>query len=181
MNKLTLFASALALGLGSTAVSAQDDGQIRVLLNFDGPELTQTLEAMGATWERRNGEQGQAIYVIKLRNGATAVAVPSICRGQMVNSGCTGLNIYARYSKPEGKTPGAVAQLVNQYNRGHAATMASHDGQGNSMLNKYIIAEHGIALANLRTQLGVFESGTASYSQALHGTAAATTPPARNP
>ncbi|HSG35176.1 MAG TPA: YbjN domain-containing protein [Sphingomonadaceae bacterium] len=168
MKKLALFASALALGLGSTAVSAQDDGQIRILLNFDGPELTQTLEAMGATWERRNGDQGQAIYIVKLKNGATAVAAPSICRGEMVNSGCTGLNLYARFSKPEGKTPGAVAQFVNQYNRGHAATMATHDGQGNAQLNMYIIAEHGIALANLRTQLTVFESGTGSFSRDLY-------------
>jgi hypothetical protein len=164
MNKRLLFAAALMAGMTAAPASAQ----VQLIVNFDGPQLGQTLTEMGATWERRANEQGAPFYTIKFRNGANGVAVPTVCNGQQPNTGCSGLRLWANFTKPPQLTPGAVAQRVNQYNLTHVATMASYNDNGNAQLNMYLIAESGIAIANMKVKLQVFEASVGSFSRAIY-------------
>jgi hypothetical protein len=166
MTKRIFLAATLLAGLAAGPAAAQQP--IQLLLNFDGPQLGQTLTEMGATWEKRANDEGAPFYVIKFKNGANALAAPSVCNGEQKHTNCTGLRLWATFSKPEQLTPGAVAQRVNQYNIGHMATMASYADNGNAQINLYVIADSGIAIANLRTKLQVFERSTATFSQALY-------------
>jgi hypothetical protein len=167
MKTRNFLAAALLAGLASGPAVAQQ-APIQLILNFDGAQFGETLTAMGATWQKRANDQGAPFYSIKFSNGANALAVPSVCNGEQPNTGCTGMRLWATFTKPQQLTPGAVAQRVNQYNIGHLATMASYSDNGNATLNMYLIADSGIAIANLRIKLQVFETSAGSFSRALY-------------
>jgi len=166
MNKLSLFAAAL-LAVSATPAMAQQQG-IQLIVNFDGPQVTQTLTEMGATAERRTNDAGTPYYAITFRNGAKALAYPSVCNGAQPNTGCTGLRLWANFTKPANLTVADVAKKVNDYNIGHAATMTSYSENGDAQLNMYLIADNGIAIANMKTKLQVFEASAATFSQAIY-------------
>ncbi len=167
MNKRLFFAAAVFAVAAAIPAQAQQT-PIQLILNFDGPQLGQVLTEIGATWEKRTNDQGAPFYSIKFKNGANALAAPSVCNGEQPNTGCSGLRVWATFTKPQQLTPGAVAQRVNQYNTGHLATMAMYADNGNATLNSYIIAQSGIAVANLKTELQVFEASAGTFSQALY-------------
>jgi hypothetical protein len=166
MKTRYFLAAALLAGMGAGPAMAQEP--IQVILNFDGSHLSQLLTELGATVEKRTNDEGAPFYSITFRNGAKALAVPAVCTGQQPHTNCTGLRIWATFTKPPQLTPGAVAQRVNQYNIGHLATMATYTDNGSAQLNMYVISENGIAIANLRTKLQVFERSTATFSQAFY-------------
>jgi hypothetical protein len=142
---------------------------IQLILNFDGPQMGEMLTEMGATWERRIGDNGQPFYAVTFRNGANVVLLPSVCGGEQPFTGCTGLRLWANFTKPEALTPATIAQRVNQFNLGHVATMASYTDNGNAQLNMYLISDNGIAIANMRTHFQVFEASAATFSQTIYG------------
>lgn len=167
MKKRHLFAAALIAATAAGPAAAQQQ-PIQLILNFDGPQFGETLTEMGATWQKLANEQGGSYYTIKFANGANAVALPAVCSGEQPNTGCTGLRLWANFTKPPELTPGAVAQRVNQYNLGHIATLATYNEAGNAQVNMYLISEFGIAIANMKLKLQVFEATTASFSQELY-------------
>lgn len=166
MKKLLLFAAPLLAAMPAGPALAQD--QIQLILNFDGPQLGEQLTEIGATWEKQAGDNGAPFYAVKFANGLNAVAFPTVCNGEQPFTGCTGLRLWANFSKPEEKDAATVARAVNEFNLGHVATMASYSENGEAQINMYLIADYGIAIANMKTQLQVFEASAANFSQALY-------------
>lgn len=166
MKNLHLIAVALLAGVSASPAAAQEP--IQLILNFDGSTLGDTLTQIGATWEKRSAQDGSPFYTIKFRNGANAVAVPAVCSGEQPHTNCTGLRLWANFSKPEQLATEAVAQRVNQFNVGHTATMVSYADNGSAQINMYLISDFGIAIQNMRVKLQVFESSTAAFSQSFY-------------
>lgn len=168
MKTVRLTAAALALGMIASPALSQSSPQ-SLLVNFDGPQLTEALNAIEAQWQRQASEEGEPFFRITFSNGAIAFAVPTVCQGELPFSDCKGLRIFANFTKPETMSEAAVAQAANQFNIDFAAGKATYNNAGSSQLSIYIISDFGITAANLRTHLEVFQTIAASYSQRLFG------------
>lgn len=167
MKILPIFASALLAAAAATPLAAQES--IQVILNFDGPHLPEELTGIGAVWDRKVGDDGKAFYYeVGFANGAKAIAFPTTCRDKEENKNCEGLRLTAVFLKAPDGDPKEIATRVNNFNASHLATVATYSANGDAQLNMYIVGHYGIAIANLRTQLRVFEHVAAQFAQELY-------------
>jgi hypothetical protein len=177
--KLSL-AAALAAFVLPSALAAQD---VKISLdqtlveNFDGDAVTQALTTFDATVTPEKSDTGTPFYKIAFPGGLGGVAVPTNCRGEAANTSCTGLKVQAIFSMPEGKTPADIAQMVNNFNAAHDATLLVYDSQGQTRLTRYVIADFGITRTNLAIEFYTFRRTAQAWSEALFGKPAA--PPAQ--
>lgn len=167
MKKLAAIAACLAASAAAAPAAAQQP--IQLIVNFDGPQLTETLAEIGAEWERRADDNGTPYYVVKFDNNANAIALPSSCRGEQPFTGCTGLRLWANFDKPEHLNLNQIAVRVNEFNLANYATVATYNGEGASQLNMYLVADNGIAIANMRSQLLLYRNTTGQFFQVLYG------------
>lgn len=171
MKKLPFAALTLLLAAASPASAQQQP--IQLILNFDGPQLGEQLTAMGATWEPRTTETGAPFLSVTFGNGAKALAIKTVCNGEQPFTGCTGLRMVGIFTKNPQSNTATVARQVNEFNIGHPATMATYAESGDAQLNMYVIADNGIAIANLRVHLAVFQNSLAQFSRVLYPSPAA--------
>ncbi|MEM1409435.1 MAG: hypothetical protein AAGG79_01670 [Pseudomonadota bacterium] len=136
----------LLAGLGATAFAAESSEAQRALIpNTNIESLRPVLQDAGLTPEQVTLGGGADSLVIR-SNGLVMIMQPTVC-----SPDCAGLRMYALF----GGT--SAAPVMNNYNSSTPPTVVFSDG-GNTVLSRYLIADHGMTVGSFIVNVKVFEN-----------------------
>lgn len=142
--RILITALALMSSFGAFSASALASDDMRVLPNVSLDTIAPVLRNRGLT--PKTIEVGGTQSLVVQSDDLQIIMRPTVCRPE-----CTGLLLYTLF---QGTAP---AGLVNAYNEDTPPTVA-YTAQGNTVLSRYLIADHGITEGSFIVNLVVFDN-----------------------
>ena len=177
MNKFSKLATSIVFGAMSFSIAGQAAAQSAPVTNptvpvaqFSTSNIGPILTELGAVWQEGEAN-GQRYIAVNADGQLNFLLAPTACRGAN-NTDCVGLSMTALF---EGQ---ANPQSVSAFNYRFAFCSAGLDPDGGAYLNRYEIADYGMARGNLAVSILVFieqaklfqnELSTARRTVALDG------------
>lgn len=127
------------------------------LLNFDAQNLGPLLTEMKYLWQERQSADGKRFMLVNADGEVVFILSPLACRKDGVTD-CVGLQTIAVF---EGRADRA---FVEEFNARYAFANIGINDQGNAYLNRYDIADYGIARGNIATLIRTFVDLSKIYS-----------------
>ena len=134
----------LAVAATSAAAVASTPDELKILPNTNLATIAPVLRNAGLTPQTItvNGEESLVI-----RSGEVSLILrPTVCRPE-----CAGLLMYTLF---EGDAPAAV---MNSFN-GRTPPTVAYTAQGNTVLSRYLIADHGMTTGSFLVNVMVFDN-----------------------
>lgn len=173
MNRFSIFAAGALLLCAVTPASAQQapvSNPTTTVTEFSVSTIGPILSELGAVWQA--GEAGgQRFIAVNAGGNLNFLMAPAACKGAN-NTQCVGLSMTALF---DGQ---ANPQTVSAFNYRFAFGSAGLDPEGGAYINRYEIADYGMARGNLAVSILVFieqakmfqnELNTARRTVALEG------------
>ncbi len=168
------FASVFAAAIGSlslfaginSAASAQSVPSEIVkepgvpILSFDVENLGPILTEMNYLWQARQAPDGKPFILVNAEGQTVFVLSPLACQDDE-NTGCTGLQFISVF---EGA---ANAADIQRFNNRYAFASLGVNERGNAYLNRYDIADYGIARGNVAILISTFASLSKIYTETI--------------
>lgn len=150
-----LLPAALALAAPASAQQA--------ITSFDANAVAAAVTAVGGKPGEAKVENGKTFYMLTLPNGLPAVAYLDDCEGQV----CKVLVVLSSLAIPQDRTVAQVDEMLRQVNNSVPAAKVFR-ANDRVVMQHYVLADFGIAPANLQEHLRVFSNVTGSMFQALN-------------
>ncbi|MEM1379137.1 MAG: hypothetical protein AAGH41_00780 [Pseudomonadota bacterium] len=149
MLRLSAVIAAFAGLFASPALAQSSPSDLTILPNTNVATLMPALSNAGLTPQRITVSGEESIVV---RSGDIAILLrPTVC-----NPNCAGLLMYTLF---EGA---AAANTINSYN-GNTPPTVAFTAQGNTILSRYLIADHGMTQGSFLVNVVVFDNTVAKW------------------
>jgi len=102
----------------------------------------------------------QKVALITFANGIKAFAYLNCDE-----DACTGLHVFASFTRPEGTSVEEAMRKANAFDYGHDAVSAGLDDDGDYYISRYLILDGGVAYDNLLVNFAVIESLAQSFTE----------------
>lgn len=145
-----------------------------MISGFNPGVLTAALAGIGAKPGEAKSEGGKNFYTLTLPSGLPAVAYFDDCQQQS----CKSLILVVSLAKPADRTVAQLDELLRKVNNNVPAAKVFRVGD-KVIVQGYSVADYGITLGNLESQLKVFSDITLSMYQTLNPKPAAAAKPGR--
>lgn len=185
MAKRVLRSGAYALSLagmaalGATPAAAQQQPQAppapaTLVTAFNPNVLASALAGIGGKQGQAKADGDKHFYTFTLPSGIPAVAYFDDCQDQA----CKSLVLVVSLAKPADRTVAQLDELLRKVNNNVPAAKVFRVGD-KVIVQGYSVADHGITLGNLETQLKLFSDITLSMYRTLNPAPAPTAGPGR--
>ena len=160
-------APVLALAIPQPA-AAQGYMPNRIVTSFDEQTLVQAAGELNATVQKvRQGEV--EAYAITFQGNVKALAYLYACEN---GTACGGLRMVALMERPEGMDDAAFVSALEDRNRQQRLAKFYRTPAGKAVAERYLVADGGIAMANVRTEMALFRNQILQFARALYPAAA---------
>ena len=132
--------------LGSVGAKADDS---RLLKDFDVKDLMSALTDLGMDGKIQESKEGDEYVLAQASDGLYFYMMPLACEG----SGCYGLEVFASFYVDQASF-WKINELDHRYS--FINVMRGQDDPDVVTLQRYLIADHGLAFGNLKSNLDIF-------------------------
>lgn len=166
---LTIFITVISMFAGLSASVTAQDAESEVIsqpgvpiLNFDVENLGPILNEMEYLWQARQSPDGRPFILVNAQGETVFVLSPLACRGNAFTD-CVGLQFISVF---EGE---ADLSQVRAFNNRYPVANLGVNEIGNAYLNRYDIADYGIARGNVATLISTFATLSQIYRDTVNG------------
>ena len=157
-------AAALALAAAQPASAQHSATGEQSITAFDELLMIEALDEIDATLSQNGAtSDGTTIYKIEFANGIIGFGFLRACEDE-----CYGMVVAASFTRPENATPEELNELLRKFNDSHAEIKVYIGEDGDPMAPNYLIADGGISMKNMSTQLKVFADSAKIFGDQLY-------------
>ena len=157
-------AASLSLGAVGTAaaqtMNALSDADTAMIFNFDYPTIAPLLDQYGYAHEPTSYYGNDAIKVSK--NQTVMMLLPTVCRGAGNDNGCVGLAMLGFFR--DSVSDAQNTAFNNRLFFSHAETTTD----GNTVIERYLISDHGFSKRTFGVELEVFAETIQAYGSFIN-------------
>lgn len=130
------------------------------ILSFDVAQLGPILNEMKLLWQARQAPDGSPFILVNSDGTTIFVITPLACRGPQ-STDCVGMQLLSVFDDK------ADPQTVRDFNNRYVFSNVGINDNGNSYINRYDIADYGIARGNVATIISTFVTFSKIYAETI--------------